>query len=86
MSLGFPPGELFEADFETAINNLIALDIFPAIAIGNEGAGTLRAPGINARSWSVGAVDRSGQIASFSGGKTVTRRLDRIQPDMVALV
>lgn len=84
MSLGFPPGEAFENDFETAINNLVALDIFPAIAIGNEGVGTLRAPGINLRSWSVGASNRQNQIARFSGGKALNRSLDRIQPDMVA--
>jgi subtilisin family serine protease len=84
MSLGFSPGEAFEQDFEEAINNLVFLNIFPAIAIGNEGRNTSRAPGINAQSWSVGATDRSNQVATFSGGQMVRRPADSIQPDIAA--
>ena len=84
ISLGFTPGISFEPIFESAVNNLLFLDIFPAIAIGNEGPNTSRSPGVNVQSWSVGAVDRSLNVADFSSGLAVQRSRDRIQPDIVA--
>ncbi len=87
MSLGFQTSGFFgvsPATFETAVNNLIFADVFPTIAIGNEGVGTGRTPGLNVMSWSVGATDRSDRIAGFSSGLFVNRPSDRVQPDVSA--
>jgi serine protease AprX len=76
MSLGFPPQPRGIAPDEfqswirvttTIIRTLIRANVLPVIAIGNEGAGQYRYPGVLPDVVGVGAVDFQGQVANFSG-------------------
>jgi len=76
MSLGFLDSQLSGPDlnlvrialrqvFKTFVQNL---DILPIVAIGNDGAGSVRAPAYFPEALAVGAVDFSLQSPNFSGG------------------
>ncbi len=76
LSLGFKREWLSPADVQSALigvrQALLLLaqtfQILPVVAIGNDGAGIVRAPGYFPEVLSVGAVDANGEPASFSGG------------------
>lgn len=76
MSLGFLDAKLATSElnivrlamrqmFQTLMHNL---SVLPVVAIGNEGARTMRAPGYFPEALAVGAVSTDGTPAGFSGG------------------
>jgi len=76
MSLGFLDAKLATSElnivrlamrrmFQTLMHNL---SVLPVVAIGNEGAGIVRAPGYFPEVLAVGAVGTDGTPAGFSGG------------------
>ncbi len=76
------PNPVYDPIFEPAIEAML-VDHYQLVvaAVGNEGAGTSRSPGNYADVLSVGAVDRNGSVAPFSGSQNVNGRL---VPDLVA--
>ncbi len=76
MSLGFRPEWISGAEYQAVIEGMKLIlstlvedfDVLPVVAIGNDGPGTVRAPGYFAEALSVGAVDFNLKPASFSGG------------------
>ncbi len=76
MSLGFRPESLDapeRRDVMDGIQMLLSIlfedfDVLPIVAIGNDGAGTMCAPGYFPETLSVGAVDVNHVPAKFSGG------------------
>lgn len=75
MSLGFLPAwidqpdeEAVEEGMKVLLSTLVEFDVLPIVAIGNEGAGVMRAPGYYAEALAVGAVDSDRVSAWFSGG------------------
>jgi subtilisin family serine protease len=81
MSLGFRG---WWDDFLPVTRRLRELGVLPVFAVGNEGPGTSRSPGNYGEALSVGAVDRRGQVPSWSSSRRFTRRHDAIVPDVVA--
>ncbi len=88
MSLGFKPGwvrggnlpavmEGIQLILSTLMNDF---DVLPVVAIGNDGAGTVRAPAYFPETLSVGAVDFELSPASFSGGGICP--LGHVEPDI----
>lgn len=76
MSLGFPPypAGISSAEFQqwirvtqVLIKTLVKANVLPVVAIGNEGQGNYRYPGVFPEVVGVGAVDFQGQLADFSG-------------------
>jgi subtilisin family serine protease len=63
---------------------LRARGVLPVFAVGNEGAGTSRSPGNYPEPVSVGAIDRLGNVATFSSSQTFVRNVDPTVPDLVA--
>ena len=63
---------------------LRARNILPAMAVGNEFAGTSRSPGNYSEALSVGAVDEDKVVAPFSSSQRFVRPHDPIVPDLVA--
>ncbi|MCU4752854.1 S8 family serine peptidase [Halobacteria archaeon AArc-curdl1] len=59
--------------FIDPIHNAESTGTIIVSAIGNDGAGTSGSPGNIYGSMSVRAVDRTGSVASFSGGETISR-------------
>ena len=82
MSAGIPG---YVEGMEDAVADLVELGVLPVIAIGNEGRGRTRSPGNYNSVLSVGASNRSGAVASFSGSGsyTVDHQIYRV-PDLVA--
>lgn len=76
MSLGFRPEYLSKPEhgaLMVGIRGFIStlfedFDVLPVVAIGNEGPGSMRAPGYFPETLSVGAIDFNHQPADFSGG------------------
>jgi subtilisin family serine protease len=76
MSLGFRPESMAKSELEPIVNGMKLIlstlaedfDVLPVVAIGNDGPGTMRAPGYFPETLSVGAVDFDLQPAHFSGG------------------
>lgn len=76
MSLGFRPEWISGPSFQSVMDGMklllstIVVDFggLAIVAIGNDGAGTMRAPGYFPETLSVGAVDFAGKPAFFSGG------------------
>jgi subtilisin family serine protease len=58
--------------------------VLPVFAVGNEGPGTSRSPGNYPEALSVGAIDRSGEVAEFSSSQRFVRPHDPVVPDLVA--
>jgi subtilisin len=58
--------------------------VLPVFAVGNEGPGTSRSPGNYSEALSVGAIDRSREVASFSSSQRFARPADPVVPDLVA--
>ncbi len=77
LSLGFlaePPGDIEAAEFalrvrvmQRLLRTLVAANVLPVVAAGNDGPGKIRLPGGFAEVLAVGAVDFEGRIAAFSG-------------------
>ena len=65
MSLGFTS---YEPVFERFLNRLIAMDIFPSFAIGNEGLGNTKSPANSINAVGVGAIDSNEDVPDFSSG------------------
>lgn len=74
--MGFPPKppELSDSEFRVwllgirrIIRALVKSNVLPVVAIGNEGPGRFRYPGVLPEVLGVGAVDFHGQLAEFSG-------------------
>ena len=61
---------------------LVALDVLPIVAIGNDGPGQMRAPGLFPETLSVGAVNEMLQPAWFSGSGQSTF-INKTEPDIV---
>ncbi len=55
---------------------LYEFDILSVVAIGNDGSGNMRFPGMSKDVLSVGAVDKDGNPATFSGGGKIGRRFE----------
>ena len=70
--------------FEAIVDALIAANVFPVIAIGNEGRNTSRSPGNYATVVSVGATDKTDSIWIGSGSQTFRRTEKPTVPDIVA--
>ena len=76
MSLGFKEEWIAPAHLQSVVegmksilsNLVVDFDVLPVTAIGNDGPGSMRAPGYYPETLSVGAVDFSLNPASFSGG------------------
>jgi subtilisin family serine protease len=76
MSLGFRPEWISASHMQSVIDGIklilstlvVDFDVLPVVAIGNDGAGIVRAPGYFAEALSVGAVDVTLSPAWFSGG------------------
>lgn len=83
MSLGIPFSPPM-SEFDMILQILRARNILPVIAVGNEGAGTSRAPGNHPESLSVGAVNSQGAVADFSCSQRFIRPVDPLVPDLVA--
>lgn len=83
MSLGIPFSPPME-EFNPILQVLRERNVLPVIAVGNEGTGTSRAPGNHPEPISVGAVDRNGVVADFSGSQRFVRNVDPLVPDIVA--
>jgi subtilisin family serine protease len=81
MSLGFPG---YWDDFVELTKLLRARGILPVFAVGNEGPGESRSPGNYAEALSVGAHNRSNEVAYFSSSQRFDRKRDAIVPDLVA--
>ena len=58
--------------------------VLPVFAVGNEGPGTSRSPGNYSEALSVGAINRSREVASFSSSQRFARPNDPVVPDLVA--
>jgi subtilisin len=58
--------------------------VLPVFAVGNEGPGTSRSPGNYSEALSVGAINRSREVASFSSSQRFARPDDPVVPDLVA--
>lgn len=70
--------------FQSVINALLANDVLPVIAVGNEYANSSRSPGNYANVLSVGAMGADERVADFSGSQRFSRVLDPLVPDLVA--
>ena len=89
MSLGFRPEYLSKPEqgalmvgIRGFISTLVEdFDVLPVVAIGNEGPGSMRAPGYFPETLSVGAIDFNHQPADFSGGG-FSPTGGEIQPDI----
>ncbi len=76
MSLGFRPEWISAADLQSVVDGIklllstlvVDFEVLPVVAIGNDGAGNVRAPGYFPETLSVGAVDSDLNPAYFSGG------------------
>jgi len=66
------------------VNALRAKNVLPVFAVGNEGPGTSRFPGNYDNVLSVGACDRNGAVADFSGSQRFLQPTPRMVPDLVA--
>jgi subtilisin family serine protease len=75
LSLGFRPEWVSTTQLQSVLHGVqliletlvVDFDVLPVVAIGNDGAGVVRAPGYFAETLSVGAVDAGLQPAWFSG-------------------
>ncbi|MDX8525614.1 S8 family serine peptidase [Mesorhizobium sp. MSK_1335] len=81
MSLGLRG---FTPAFQQIINALRAAGVLPVFAVGNEGPLTSRSPGNYDNVLSVGAMDQSDTVASFSSSQKFDRPADPLVPDLVA--
>jgi subtilisin len=81
MSLGLRG---FADDFLVLTQILRSRGVLPVYAVGNEGPGTSRSPGNYAEALSVGAMDRSRQVALFSSSQRFARPNDPVVPDLLA--
>jgi subtilisin family serine protease len=70
-------------DFIPLTQILRSKNVLPVFAVGNEGAGTSRAPGNYAEALSVGACNEDLAIADFSSSQRFLREEDPIVPDLV---
>jgi len=71
-------------DFRTLTQILRQQGVLPVFAVGNEGPGTSRSPGNYLEALSVGAMDRSREVARFSSSQRFVRAGDSAVPDLVA--
>ncbi|TCN43307.1 subtilase family protein [Kribbella orskensis] len=71
-------------DFQVLTRILRLQGVLPVFAIGNEGPGTSRSPGNYPEALSVGAVDRSGEVAWSSSSQRFDRADDASVPDLAA--
>jgi subtilisin family serine protease len=92
MSLGFTPKQLADPSTEHTLNAVQALmreclienDILPVVAIGNEGEGSVRAPGYYPEVLSVGAVGYDRAVWPRSGGGAGPAGFEaEVNPDLV---
>jgi subtilisin len=81
MSLGIRG---FTPFLEDVTRRIVQNNVLPVFAIGNEGAGTSRSPGNYPEVLSVGAIDESDQVASFSSSITFDRPVEPSVPILVA--
>ena len=89
MSLGFKPEYLSKSEQDALmigirgfISTLVKdFDILPVVAIGNEGPGSVRAPGYFPETLSVGAIDSHHKPVRFSGGG-LSPIDGQVQPDI----
>lgn len=92
MSLGFPLDALKQPSYRRAaelfrkVLRLMTDDfgVLVIVAIGNDGAGHVRAPGFYPECLGIGAVDYNYNVAEFSGGG-VSPITGRTKPDLVGL-
>jgi subtilisin len=70
-------------DFRVLTRILRDRGILPVFAVGNEGPGTSRSPGNYPEVVSVGAMDRSRRVASFSSSQRFAQP-DSVVPDLLA--
>jgi subtilisin len=80
LSLGFPG---YFDQYIPLLNKLLAKEILPLFAIGNEGPGTSRSPANYPQALSVGAVDRNGAVDPDSSSETFPRADNPLVPDLV---
>jgi len=80
LSLGFPG---YFDQYIPLLNKLLAREILPAFAIGNDGPGTSRSPANYPQALSVGAVDENGVVDPSSSSETFPRPDDPLVPDLV---
>ncbi len=71
-------------DFRVLTRILRQRGVLPVFAVGNEGPGTSRSPGNYPEALSVGAMDRSHGVASFSSSQRFARPDDPVVPDLLA--
>jgi subtilisin len=71
-------------DFRILTQILRQHGVLPVFAVGNEGPGTSRSPGNYPEALSVGAIDRSREVAPFSSSQRFARPDDPVVPDLLA--
>lgn len=81
LSLGYPG---YDPVFLRLVNILLARNLLPVFAIGNEGPNTSRSPGNYPRTLATGAINETGHTAIFSGSQHFRRRQDPDKPDVVS--
>ncbi|MCG3195645.1 MAG: S8 family serine peptidase [Candidatus Omnitrophica bacterium] len=82
MSAGIPG---FIPELRSAMEELVAVGVLPVIAVGNEGRHRTRSPGNFLEALSVGATNKEGRVASFSGsGTMIVDNSEYNVPDLVA--
>ena len=79
---GNPARQTILDGIQRILGVLAALNVLPIVAIGNDGPGQMRAPGLFPETLSVGAVDDELQPAWFSGGGQSTL-VEKSEPDIV---
>lgn len=83
LSAGIPG--FVDGGMRDAIRDVVALGVFPVVAIGNEGRNNTRSPGNYVESFAVGATTEGGAVAGFSGGgRLVVDHHQYDAPDVVA--
>jgi subtilisin family serine protease len=68
--VGHPAG--YNDLYERALAQVTEFDIFPSCSIGNAGLSVTQSPGNLSFTFGVGAIDRKGKVAKFSGGGSVS--------------
>ncbi len=76
--------------YEYALARVVAMGIFPACSVGNDGLAVTGSPGNIGSACGIGAINRAGEVADFSGGGSISwynslgQLMQIHKPDVVA--
>lgn len=80
LSLGFPG---YFDQYIPLLTKLLAKNVLPVFAIGNDGPGSSCSPANYPQALSVGAVDAQGVVDPSSGSESFPRKVNPLVPDLV---